>query len=483
MVKYYIKPFVNSLFPYPMSFHVFHMPNTPLEKERNGFSSFTLNNVPAFKEEPYMPPESELRPWILVYYAEPNPGRANQYWSNFGKKVFELDKADLKVNDDIRRAATAAVGASADPEEKLSKIFDFTRSKITNPYDDASAYRDADLEKVRENNSPADTLKRGVGTSQDIDFLFGAMAMAAGFDVRIARVADRSDLFFEPSFNNSYFLSTYDIAVKVGDRWRFFNPGNRYIPFGMLQWAEEGVAALIPDSKEPVFVSTPQSSPEKTKQKRTAELRLLEDGTLEGDVQIEYTGHFAAEEKEIHDGLSAVEQEEEITESIKARLSTAQVSEVKLENVKDPLKPLIIRYHLKVPQYAQRTGRRLFFQPGFFKHGEGAVFSSADRKYPVYFHYAWSEEDDISIEIPPGFEFENPENPGGVRAAEVASLAIQMSLDSASRKLRYSRNFAFGMNATLLFPVSAYSAVKEMFEAIEQRDSFSLTLRDSSAAK
>jgi len=42
-VKYYIKPFVNSAFPFPMLFTTFHMPNLPLEKEKNGFLSFTLN--------------------------------------------------------------------------------------------------------------------------------------------------------------------------------------------------------------------------------------------------------------------------------------------------------------------------------------------------------------------------------------------------------------------------------------------------------
>ena len=194
LVKYYIKPFENSQFPFPMTFNVFHMPNTPMQKEKNGFSSFTLTNVPAFREEPYMPPESEVRPWILVYYAEPNEGTASQYWGSFARQMFESDKSDLKVNEDVRRAATGAIGTVTDPEEKLAKLFEFTRTRITNPYDDASGYLEADLAKLKANNSPADTLKRGLGTSRDIDMLFGAMAIAAGFEVRIARLSDRSDV-------------------------------------------------------------------------------------------------------------------------------------------------------------------------------------------------------------------------------------------------------------------------------------------------
>jgi Domain of Unknown Function with PDB structure (DUF3857) len=480
-VKYYIKPFVNSLFPYPMTFNVFHMPNTPMEKEKNGFQSFTLTNVPAFREEPYMPPESEVRPWILVYYAEPNQGTPSQYWGSFAREAFELDKMDLKVSDDIRRAAKEAVGIVADPEERLAKIFEYTRAKITNPYDDASGYREADLAKLKPNNSPADTLKRGLGTGQDIDMLFGAMAVASGFEVRIARLPDRSDVFFDPSFANAYFMSTFDVAVKVGSQWRFFDPGNRYVPFGMLTWSEEGVRALIPDSKDPMWVTTPQSRPEKSQQKRTAKLRLLEDGTLEGDVQIEYTGHFAVEEKEYHDALTAAEQEEEITGDIKQRMSTAVVTGISMENVKDLVKPLAVRYHIRVPQYAQRTGRRLFFQPGFFEQGVPQTFSTATRKYPIYFHYPWSEVDDITIDLPQGFELESPEAPGNAKVGDVANLEIRMSTTTDSRSLHYERKFSFG-GQSILFPQTSYNSLKQLFDSFYKIDTFALTLREASAS-
>ena len=299
--------------------------------------------------------------------------------------------------------------------------------------------------------------------------------------MRVARVSDRSDIFFDPSLANSYFLSSYDIAVKVGTQWRFFDPGNRYVPFGMLVWWEEGVQALIPDSKEPAWAPTPISRPEQSLRKRTAKLRLLEDGTLEGDIQIEYTGHFAVSQKEYHDGLTVAEQEQDVTETLTNRLSTAQVSNIKLESVKDTIKPLIVRYQVKVPQYAQRTGRRLFFQPGFFEQGEPQTFSSSTRKYPIYFDHAWSEQDDVTIELPGGYDVENPETPSDVRAGELAGLQIRMSLPSP-RTLHYERKFSFGGGRrSTLFPAAEYNNLKQLFDAFYERDSFALTLREASA--
>src|SRR6185436_17849734 len=145
---------------------------------------------------------------------------------------------------------------------------------------------------------------------------------------------------------------------------------NHYAAFGMLDWREEGVEALVPDPGRPGWVTTPISPPHLSVQKRSARLKLSDDGTLEGDVDIAYTGHLNVDEKEFHDGLTEAERAEQIVNEVKARMSTAEVSAVTLENVKDVDKPLTVRYHVRFPQYAQRTGTRLFFQPGFFQRGE-----------------------------------------------------------------------------------------------------------------
>src|SRR5205814_5336151 len=123
-------------------------------------------------------------------------------------------------------------------------------------------------------------LKHGMGTGDDITMLFGALANAAGLDARVALLGDRSDVFFDKRFANTYFLRNDVIAVKVGDDWRFADPAETYVPYGMLEWRYEGQPALIADPKATVWTMTPISPPEKSMEKRTATLRLSEDGTL-----------------------------------------------------------------------------------------------------------------------------------------------------------------------------------------------------------
>ncbi|MGH9904420.1 MAG: transglutaminase domain-containing protein, partial [Pyrinomonadaceae bacterium] len=180
-----------------------------------------------------MPPEDSIRSWMLIYYSEDRKLVADAFWKQFGKEVYEKNKSRMKVTDEVKEAATTAIGDATEPEQKIQRIFDFCRSKIKNINDDAAGLTSEERAKIKENKSPADTLKRGMGSGLDIDLLFAAMATAAGFDARIARLADRSDVFFDKTFPDDYFIGAYDIAVRVGEEWRFYDPASTYVPYGM----------------------------------------------------------------------------------------------------------------------------------------------------------------------------------------------------------------------------------------------------------
>ncbi|MCA1615542.1 MAG: DUF3857 domain-containing protein [Acidobacteria bacterium] len=482
LVKYLVRPISLRGFPYGMRAQVFHGQNTPFQKEKDNFYSTTMTNVPAFREEPNMPPEYQVRPWMLVYYAQDHKLDPGKFWKEYGKKIYNDYKSLMKVTDEVRKAAAEAVGDAAEPEEKLRRVFEFCRVKIRNVNDDASALTPEERQKWKDNKSPADTLKRGMGTGFDIDLLFASMANAAGFDARLARLADRSDVFFDPAFPDDYFINSYDIAVKVGDQWRFYDPASTYVPFGMLRWQEEGTDALVSDPQEGFFVRTPLSGPEKSAERRTAKLKLGEDGTLEGEVRIEYHGHLDHARKEYNDDDSPQQREETLKAMVKARMSTADLAEIKVENVSDPAKPFAYSYKVRVPGYAQRTGKRLFLQPAFFQRGAAPVFQTSERRNNVYFHYPWSEEDVVEIELPEGFALDNADAPPGIDAGKISTYDIKISVTKDGRRLIYRRTFLFGGNAAVLYPVASYGQLKALFDELHKRDNHAITLKQGTAA-
>jgi hypothetical protein len=481
LVKYYIKPLSLPGFEYGMRAQRFNCATTPFTKEKDGFYSVTMSKVPAFHEEPRMPPEDTVRPWMLIYYSKETDLKGEKFWQEYGKQTYSDYKSLMKVNDDVKIASAAAIAEATTPEEKLEKLFEFCRAKIKNTNDDAAGLTADDRAKLKENKSPGDTLKRGMGTGRDIDMLFAALAIAAGFDARVVRLSDRSDTFFDKEFPDDYFIQTYDIAVKVGDQWRFYDPASTYVPLGMLRWQEEAQQALLSDPKQPVWLETPLSSPDKSKVKRSAKLKLSDDGTLEGDAHIEYYGHLGVFHKEWNDEDSPAQREETLRDIVKKQMSTAEVTDIKIENITDPLKPFVYSYHIRVPGYAQRTGKRVFLQPEFFQHGVEPLFSGSERRYPVYFNYPWSEEDAVTIDLPAGFSLDNADAPAPFRVGPLSEYNGTMGITQDGTQMVYKRKFFFGGGGAIVFPVTTYSDLKSYFDSVHQADNHTVTLKQSAA--
>ena len=481
-VRYLIKPLQSPYFPFGMRVQTFRADHTPFVKEKNGFYATSMANVPAFREEPRMPPEDSVRPWMLVYYSEDRQLIGEKFWKQLGKENFERNKSRLKVSDEVKQATAAAIGDATEPDQKIERIFEFCRSKIKDVDDDASGMTTEERAKLKENKSPADTIKRGMGTGYDIDMLFAAMAITAGFDARVVNLADRSDVFFDKGFPDDYFIRAYDVAVRVGDTWKFYDPASTYVPFGMLRWQEEDQEALLSDPKDPVWVRTPLSPPNKSKEKRVAKLRLDEDGTLEGDVRVEYHGHMAVERKEWDDDDSPAQREETLKETVKSRMSTAELSSISIENVTDPIKPFTYVYKIRVPGYAQRTGKRIFLQPAFFQRGLNSLFSTSARRHAIYFNYPWSEEDEVHIELPAGFTLDTPDAPAAFGSKPISEYTPILSITKDGRTLVYKRQFYFGGDGRILFPVEAYAQLKAYFDTLHKQDSHAVVLKQAATS-
>jgi len=446
-------------------------------KEKGGYYSTTMTNMPAVYEESRMPPEDEVKTWILVFYQSANVENKNaeKYWADLGRGFYERTKSLLKPNDEVKAMAASLTGTAKTDDEKVANLFDFCRYKIKT----TKGLTPDERAKLKENKSPSDTLKRGIGTGADIDLLFASLATAAGFDARIVLAPDRGDIFFDKSLPNAYFLRPQNIAVNVGGTWKFYNPGYDYIQLGMLRWQEEGQQSLITDPKNPVWVSSPMSPPDKSLVKRTAKLKLTEDGTLEGDVRVEFTGHFAVERKQELDEESETEREESLKEEIKSQMSAAEITNISIENVTDHVKPLVFSYRVRFPGYATRTGKRLFLQPAFFQFGVKPEFATATRRYPIYFHYPWSESDEVEFALPKGYALDNADAPAPFGSGDISAYKPSLAASADGSLLVYKRSFFFGGGGALMYPVESYTNLKNYFDAVQKQDSHSIALKQT----
>lgn len=477
-ISYLVKPFAGS----SLSYQSFNMEDAKFVKDKNGFFKAELTKVPSYLEEPNMPPEDSVRSWMLLYDSTYRRGSdAMSYWAGVSGLLSSFVKEGMKPNDEVKKTAVEITAGVNSPEEKLDKLYEFVQINIKNTAFDFSLTED-DRKKLKDNKSAADTLKRRTGTAADVDLLFGAMARAVGFETRLAMTGDRSEFFFNPRNAHQTFIHPAAIAVKVNNDYRYYNPGSQYLPSGMLVWFEESQDVMVIGEKEFLWTKTPLTAAEKSMGKRTGKFKLSEDGTLEGEVRIEYTGHLGITRKLDNDEDSPAKREESLKEEIKSRIGTAELSGITVENVTESVKPFVYTFKVKVPNYAQKTGKRLFLQPNFFEYGSKPRFTGSARKHEIYFNYPWSESDEIKIELPAGYVLESPDAPPPIADPQkIGSNTIQMFISADKKTLTYKRKFHFGGGSNILFPTQAYPAIKNMFEAFHKNDTHSLILKQDAA--
>lgn len=489
-LSYYYKPY-NKREP---NYQSFNFNDTKFVKDEKGYYLAQRTNVPSLKEEPRMPPSDMVRPWILLQGVSVNitsasafgisfvikdPSNRNVYWGAVAQEHSGLVKFITKSDKEIKRVAAEVTASAATPEDKLLKLYAYVQTQIKNTSFDA-ALTDEQREKLPKIKSLGDVLKHRQASMQYIDMLFGAMASSLDYEVRVVLAGNRSKMFFDPSMTNESFVHPAAIAVKVGNDWKFYNPGMSFLPAGKLVWYEEDVWALLVGESQSLWLKTPLSGINDTVAKRSGKFKLLEDGTLEGTVRIEYGGQMGLDYKLSNHDVSANQREENLKNEIKTRMTTAEVSEIQIENVSEPLKPFVHQYKVRVPNYAQKTGKRLFLQPGFFEYGETPAFSTATRKYDIYFNYPWSEADDVEIELPKGFSLDNADAPAPLADPQrIGSLNIKIQEDKANNKLLYQRKFAFGGGGNILFPSASYQPLKSLFDAFHKADTHTITLKQN----
>ncbi len=476
-VRHHVKPLaLLRNMGYQMNVHWFHQPAAaPVKDPLLGFTSFTYRDVPAFKEEPLMAPEYSLRRWLLVYYKDAWEVGPDKFWKKMSRDLWDPYKPSRLLAPEVPELAVSAVGSAATTAEKVSRLVAACRSRVKRVDLDTSGLGAAERKKLKTNRDSGDTLKRGTGTGADVIRLFLDLSTAIGLDARLTALPDGSFHPFDPSFANAYFLVSRSVAVRDGNGWLFVDPAQPYLPPGMLRWQEEGQVAVIADPEQALLVATPNSAPQKSLARREAKLRLSEDGTIEGDVREELSGHLASQAKHENDDLAETQRGDALREQIQRRFSTAELSAVSFENALDPDLPFVRRYHVRVPGYAQRTGRRLFLQPSFFETGSDPVFSASTRQHPIVFPFAWSEEDHVVVELPEGFALEQPSLPQPIRSGEVASYSVAARVVDG-KSLVFDRKFHFGGQGALTYGADSYPVLKQFFDSLHEKEEHSLTL-------
>jgi hypothetical protein len=455
-------------------------PIKELKPNRQGFFEFAAQNVHSRKEEPFHPPATHILTSVVLYYAVNVPQSPDEFWGDMSRRLYRETESTAKPTKTIIAEAQRLVAPADSVDEKLRKLHDFCRTEIINRTSDATGLTREERRKLKPNSSAADTLKTRQGSPTEINALFVALARAAGFDARLALGNDRTQFLFAPTVPVPFAFTRHVAAVNLGERWAFFDPGALYLPAGMLDWRIGDTSLLIANDKQKLIQPLASAPAERSRRHQSATLAIQEDGSLEGDITLECTGYFEAAEKNSLDAATTDEIEKRLKADLEPHLKGVELSAIKVEHARKPLEPLKVSFHVKVPEFAERTGSRLFVQPGVFRRGGRALFEAATRESTMLFPHRYQELDEVALTVPEGMTIEAGSAPAGLDLGKVGAYSVDIRWAAKTRTLYYQREFALNV---VVFPADRYPVVKRIFEVIHERDNHTLTFRQADAAE
>jgi Domain of Unknown Function with PDB structure (DUF3857)/Transglutaminase-like superfamily len=379
---------------------------TPIRLSNAAFQ-IDVDNIPAFEEEEYSPPEENLKIRASFFYAV-GFYSTDGYWTAAAKRRGEeLDKF-IGKSKAVQKEAARLVNSGDSDEAKLRRIYARVQQIRAVSYEPAKSEKEKKQQNLNENKNAEDVLSRGYAFANEINLLFVALARAAGFDANPLTVSSRKQAFFMKGYPSERQLNAMVVAVRVGNSLVYLDPATRFCPFGLLPWEETAAGGVLESSLRPNVGSTPVSESKDAVARLKADLKLSSEGGLSGKVAIEYFGQEALRMR-----LDAIRQDDEekrkgLEESLSNMLAQgATVKLRKVEGWENPEIPLRAEWDIEIPSFATAAGKRWILPIGVF-HARGKnPFSSPRRTHPIYFGYPRETYEQVRVELPAGMEVES----------------------------------------------------------------------------
>lgn len=465
----------------------FNCPNIELKNPNNSEILVRIKDMPAFVEERDMPPQRDFRSWICLVYTDKflRLYSNKDAWEAIGDQTAEQFRFDIAASDEMKAKARELTADAKTPEEKLARLNAYCQSEYMNfDWIKSSATMEdrKKREEMEDTQTAKATFKKHDGNGWDIDRLFAALAKSLKFDVRIAESVSREDLTQIHTPKGYIFLNRISVAVKVGDRWQFYTPSDCLGQVGLLSSEYEGALMFVCDEDKSWFIAAPTAGAEKTQVTRTAHFSLDSDGTLEGDVQIQLTGHAAVRLKKKWWGDPREEALKDMQDEISNRISGAEITNYKITNLDTLDMPVKIEYHIKATGYAETTGTRLILTPEFFEVGSTSPFSGDVRRYPILFPYASTTQDEITVTLPEGYTLDSPSAPRNVgKPNDIIGAQYTVAFHPKARTLTFRRTKVIGSDGSILFNKDSFPIMKGIFEAMDRSDHHNFILKPVTA--
>ena len=447
-------------------------PGTEAPKSDRGLISLDVQDIPQFPSEDYMPPEGELKARVNFVYTEGLEKDADKFWKENGKKNNSAIESFVSKRKAMENAVLQIVAPNDTSEVKLQKIYARVQQLRNLDFDPEKTGQEEKREKLKGFSNVEDILKLGYGYGNSINWVFLALARAAGFEAYPVLISGRSNHFFHPGLMNSFELNGNLVLVKVSGKDVFCDPATKFAPYGVLPWSETGVPGRRLDKDGGVWIQTPMPESAVSRVERKADLKLSEDGSLEGKLTVTYSGLTALWRRLDERTEDEAHRKQFLEDGVKEYIPVG--AEVELTNKPDwssSSPTMVAEYKLTVQGWASGAGHRTVLGATLFGNEEKHTFEHANRVHPIYFRYPYEETDDVNIDLPLGWKVQSA--PADlVKDAKVISYSRKA--ESKNSTIHVQRDFKVDI---IQLDPKYYPALRSFYELVRTGDDEQIVLQ------
>jgi hypothetical protein len=201
-------------------------------------------------------------------------------------------------------------------------------------------------------------------------------------------------------------------------------------------------------------------------------LKLSEMGDLEGKLTVTYSGLEAMYHRLDERHADEVARKKYLEERVTSQIGVP--AEAELTNKPDWASsetPLVAEFNLKIPGWASNAGKRVVIPAAIFTAGEKGTFEHANRVYPIYFEYPHERAEDVTIELPAGWQVSSVPPPQDLNERVVV---YSLKVEQSPGTLRLTRDLTIDV---LLLEQKYYGALRNFFQAVRTGDAVQVVLQ------
>jgi hypothetical protein len=438
--------------------------NYKLDYQQNTYR-WLINNVPAFKEEPYMNAlinyissiDFELASYKFPYGMVKN---FTQTWEKINEDMLSDEDFGLQVKRGgfLKEVAAQIKSTNTDPTQQMIAAFEYVRGLMK--WDGR--------ERVYVTQSLRNVYEKKSGSSADINLLLVTLMKELGIDSDPVILSTRSNGMVFPS---QIMLGQFNYVIasaKIGEKAYLMDATEKACPYNILMpRCINGQGRIISESRQGWI---DLNSTHRYEYTNLINASIEKDGTIKGKIQRMY-GNYAALDKRIE--INGKIDHDDYIRSIENNYQGLTISNYELNDLDSLNKPYTEVLDVEITDASLIAGNILTITPLLYYPWVTNPFKMEDRKFPVDYTYPRIYKYIVTFELPEGYILdEKPANL--VLAMPDGKTKFTYRLNLNGRILQVSSTLDIGK---ALYNSDEYALLKEFYGNLVKKQAEKVVLK------